>query len=195
MNTKPDDTTLALWLEDELHGEDLAHVEAWAIDHPEQLDARNEIRRWRKMIAAEFSATEEPPAAEFFNERIIHSIRLGQQKKTTHVVSWYRWLTPLAACAGMVLAFLLGMTIHKDTPTPQVNHAPKPPSALPIIYTPEQGVNAEWFTSTDASATVIILNGVDSIPDDVDFSNTASINNSREIDSTASTETPTLIDP
>ena len=52
MNTPPDDNTLALWLDDELEGEELARVEAWAADHPDQLAAREQVREWRKMIGA-----------------------------------------------------------------------------------------------------------------------------------------------
>ena len=36
MNTNPDETTLALWLEDELTGAELAAMDAWAADMPEQ---------------------------------------------------------------------------------------------------------------------------------------------------------------
>jgi hypothetical protein len=50
-------------------------------------------------------------------------------------------------------------------------------------------VTAEWFDSLQASATVIVLNGVQAIPDDTDFSETAYIQRAREIDSTAAIET------
>ena len=47
MNTNPDEAALALWLDDELTGEQLAAVEAWAAGQPEQLSAREEIREIR----------------------------------------------------------------------------------------------------------------------------------------------------
>jgi hypothetical protein len=49
-------------------------------------------------------------------------------------------------------------------------------------------VTAEWFDSLRASATVIVLNGVQAIPDDTDFSETAYLRRAREIDATAATE-------
>jgi hypothetical protein len=58
----------------------------------------------------------------------------------------------------------------------------------PIIYTPEKGVEAEWFSSSAAMATVIVLNGVQAIPDSTDFSHTVYLNRAREIDSTAGTD-------
>ena len=39
----------------------------------------------------------------------------------------------------------------------------------PVVYTPENGVKAEWFASAKASATVIVLNGVTAIPDSHGF--------------------------
>ena len=47
MNTNPDEAKLAMWLDDELQGEELAAMEAWAGSQPEQLAAREEVRRWR----------------------------------------------------------------------------------------------------------------------------------------------------
>jgi hypothetical protein len=65
MNTNPDETMLALWLDDELEGADLASVETWALTQPEQLAARDEIRRWRATMAAALPASEEPHIQTF----------------------------------------------------------------------------------------------------------------------------------
>lgn len=188
MSTKPDDTTLTLWLDDELEGEELAAVEAWAKDHPEQLAARDEIRRWRKMVSASVPATEEPPAPEIFNERIARTIR-GEKSpatdisKPSNIISWRTALMPLAACAGMALAFWLGMINTQPNDTTAGKPA-EDPAFYPVVYTPENGVKAEWFNSVSASATVIVLDGVEAIPDNLDFA-TASTQRWDEIDSTA----------
>ena len=188
MKTPPDDNTLALWLDDELEGEELAQVEAWAADHPEQLEAREQVREWRKMIGNSLPAAEEPPAPEFFNERIQHAIRESQHVAkpiSSKPRSWSPIWMPLAACAGMVLAFWLGAMVQPtDTPAGSTT------DNAPHLYTPEQGVDAKWISSTDASATVIILDGVNAIPDEVDFTAVALHRTWREIDSTASSESP-----
>ena len=188
MNTPPDDNTLALWLDDELEGEELAQVEAWAADQPDQLAAREQVREWRKMIGGSLPAAEEPPAAEFFNERIQHSIRTSnpstspEQRRKSFSTVWM----PVAACAGMAIAFWLGgMVQPADTPPTQAS------DNTPHLYTPEEGVDAQWIASTDAEATVIVLNGVSAIPDEVDFDSVALHRTRREIDSTASSESPT----
>lgn len=195
MNTKCDDAVLALWLDDELQGEELAAAEAWLGGDPEMLAAREETRCWRTMIAAAIPGDEEPPYSEFFNGRIARAMRESVPEPldgTIRRFSWNAVLIPLAACAGMVFTFLLGMkTSTTDRPELvkiDVSGAPKAIPVDPILYTPERGVKAEWFTSLNASATVIVLNGVDAIPDSIDFSATAATPTQHEIDATAGTE-------
>lgn len=190
MNTNPDEATLALWLDDELSGAELAAVEAWAVGHPEQLAAREEIRGWRKTVTTALPASEEPPYPDFFNSRIMQAIRDQTpqaepvRKKSFSIATW---LMPLAACAGMVLAFWVGKTSHA-VPEYDVSNAPRAIPVDPVIYTPENGVNAEWFASTKASANVIVLNGVAAIPDATDFSETVYVPTERGSDSTADIE-------
>ncbi|MES2438296.1 MAG: hypothetical protein V4584_04495 [Verrucomicrobiota bacterium] len=190
MNTNPDEATLALWLDDELTGAELAAVEAWALGQPDQLAAREEIRGWRKTMAGAIPASEEPPYADFFNSRVMQAIR--DQAPTMEPVrkkpfSFTSWLMPLTACAGMVLAFWVGKKSHA-VPEYDVSNAPRAIPVDPVLYTPESGVDAEWFASTKAAATVIVLKGVAAIPDAMDFSETVSLPSDREIDSTADVE-------
>jgi hypothetical protein len=192
MNTNPDEATLALWLDDELTGSEQAAVEAWAAGQPEQLAAREEVRRWRKMIASAVPASEEPPFPDFFNSRILQAIQAPPTPKTTAAPAkersiWRSWLVPLTACAGMALAFWVGKQ-SQAVPEYDVSNAPRAIPVEPMVYTPETGVKAEWFASSKASATVIVLNGVTAIPDSTDFSETVYLPTDREIDSTADNE-------
>jgi hypothetical protein len=190
MNTTPDETRLALWLEDELHGEELAAFETWVADRREHLAAREDVRRWRKMMAEGLPDEQEPPYPDFFNHRIAKSIRDLTPAPTAAAkprFSLGSWFMPLAACTGMVLAFWLGGQ-RRAVPEIDVTGAPRAIPVEPVLYTPEKGVTAEWFDSLQASATVIVLNGVQAIPDDMDFSETAYIKRAREIDSTAAIE-------
>ena len=191
MNTNPDELTLALWLDDELTGDALAAVEAWAAGEPEQIAARGGIRRWRATMAAAIPAAEELPYPEFFNSRVLQAIRDQQPKAAVarkSSLSWNSWWMPLAACAGMAMAFWVGKA-SRTTPDYEALNAPRAIPVEPVVYTPETGVKAEWIASTNASATVIVLNGVTAIPDATDFSDTVDVPMDREIDSTAENET------
>ncbi|MES2658440.1 MAG: hypothetical protein V4689_07465 [Verrucomicrobiota bacterium] len=185
MNTNPDEATLALWLDDELTGDELAAVESWAITQPDQMTAREEVRKWRSMMAMTIPPAEEPPYPEFFNSRVLQGIRDSSPKVppvAKRPFSWTSWLMPLTACAGMVLAFWVGKK-SSTTLEYDVAGAPKAIPVEPVVYTPEKGVDAEWFAR--AAATVIVLNGVAAIPDSTDFSETVYVPMEREIDSTA----------
>lgn len=200
MNTNPDEATLALWLDDELTGEDLAAVEAWAMRQPEQIAAREEIRGWRATMAAALPAAEEPPFPDFFNSRVLQTIREQTPQPAavvpTRKFSWGSLWMPMAACAGMAFAFLVG----KQTSTPAevaavVAEAPRQIVMKPAIYTPEQGVKAEWFASEEASATIIVLEGVTAFPDSMDFAETAYVPARHELNSTANKRLETVSQP
>lgn len=185
----PDEATLALWLDDELTGPEKAAVEAWASQHLEQIAAREEIRQWRATLSAAIPASEEPPYPEFFNHKILQGIREQAPKPVPEKrpAFWKSWLMPVAACAGMALTFWVGT---KSSLPPEINvaGAPRAIPVEPVLYTPDTGVNAELFASSDASATVIVLSGVTAIPDATDFSETVYVPMDREFDSTADIE-------
>jgi hypothetical protein len=192
MNTNPDEAKLAMWLDDELAGDELASFEAWALSQPEHVAARDETRKWRALMVANIPASEEPPYPEFFNSRIAQAIR--EQRPKPAVVEkrksfWQTLLMPLAACAGMVLAFWVGTRTRNLSNEVDVAGAPRAIPVEQIVYTPEGGVNAELITRSDAAAVVIVLDGVRAIPDSMDFSATTYVPVGREFDSTASVET------
>lgn len=189
MNTNPDETRLALWLDDELTGTDLTEMDAWASTRPEQIAAREELRAFRRMMATSLPTSEEPPYPDFFLSRVKQGIRdlqaAGAATKPVAMVSfWKSWVMPIAACAGMVLAFGIGKRSNESTGPFTVL-----PSVSPVVYTPEEGVNAEWFASSGAGANVIVLEGVAAIPDSTDFSETVYVPTARESDRTATRET------
>ena len=83
----------------------------------------------------------------------------------------------------MILAFGIGR--NSGEPDEVVKWKSSPLDIAPVVYTPEEGVNAKWFASNKASATVIVLEGVTAIPDSVDFSQTVYVPTISEADRTA----------
>lgn len=153
---------------------------------------RDHARKWRSMMASAMPASEEPPYPDFFNNRVAQAIRENRPQSAVAEKSRFSWralLMPACACAGMVMAFWLGT---RSQPAPAIAEVTWAPRAIPVehvLYTPESGVEAEYFSSTGAAATVIVLDGVDAIPDDTDFSETVFMKTAREIDATAEVET------
>lgn len=180
MNTTPDDTTLALWLDDELDGADHAAVEAWAATQPDRLHARDEHRRYKAILSTALPASEEPPYPEFFNARIVGTIRRAGTPPAKAAAapaigrSPLAWFMPVAAAAGMVAAFWLG----------NATGGASLPDA-PVVYVTESGIDAEWIVSSAGKPGVIVLSGLEAIPDATDFAQTAYMPLPREADRTA----------
>ncbi|MCX6876702.1 MAG: hypothetical protein NTW21_23270 [Verrucomicrobia bacterium] len=188
MNTKLDETTLARWLDDELQGAELAAVEVSIQGDEALLTRRRELREWRATIGAVIPAVREPLYPEFFNSRIERAIREQAPTRSwlswlpSQAAAWRAWWMPATALAGMALAFWVGTKTGGMTQVPAVPKAVPVPVVVqvPTVYTPERGVAAEWFSSPDAAATVIVLEGVEAIPDTLDFSETAALPGDRE---------------
>ncbi len=185
MNTKTDETLLARWLEDDLDEAELAAFEREIAGDAERLAERDRVRAMRRDIAAVLPAAEEPPYPDFFNSRIERAIREQSGQAGEPAVrrsGWRAFWMPATAVAGMAFAFWLG---KQSVPRQEIVVGPQPPPPVevaaalePGLYTPERGVDAEWFASEDAEATVIVLEGVAAIPDSMDFTETVSVSES-----------------
>ena len=172
MNKEPDETTLTLWIDGELEGEELRRVEAWAQEHPELLAERDAIREMNASIRESVPANVEPPYADFFNQRILRQIE-EEQRMNAPAVSrrskrpFWQWLTAPAAVAVMVLCFYMGTRVSAPVST----HTPEMVafSDVPSVYTPDGSVSADMFRAEDANATIIVLKGLEDIPDDFEM--------------------------
>lgn len=147
-------------------------------DREEFFRQRDELRGWQKMLSEALPSSEEPPYPDFFNSRIAAALGAGRTiddgaRKLTF--SWRKLLMPVAACAGMVLAFWLGARSQPAPVEIDVTGAPKAIPVEPILYTPESGVVAKYLAGAETTATAVILDGVAAIPDDTDFSETVSL--------------------
>lgn len=177
MNTKPAEELLALWVEDELHGADLATVDAWASAQPEWLGYREDARRTRSLLRQVLPAVEEPPYADFFNSRIAREIASAREEVPVKAPSrnWLAWFVPTAAAAGMALCFWAGTHVSTSPSGMAGTGDAAPVAPQPYLYTPESGVEANWYASTEARASVIVLDGVAAIPDTFEIPDTAAI--------------------
>lgn len=177
----PDEEMLALWVEDELTGEFATSVNAWAAVQPEWLARREEAREIKALLRGNLPAAEEPPYADFFNSRISREIaresaaEVAAAPAKTAPGSFWRFFLPATSVVGMAFCFWAGTRL---VPAQQGQAAPplaNIPAAMPVLYTPEQGVTAAYFNSSPAHAEVIVLNGVAAIPDSFEVPETAAV--------------------
>lgn len=166
MNTKPADEILALWVEDELDAATATEVERWAVSRPEWLERRQQARWSRDLLRPALGGTTEVPHPEFFNARIRREIEIATTPAPKIHRGPWRWLMPTTAAAGMALGFLLGEGRNSGSASPRLAA-----EMTPVLYTPQQGVEAEYLGGDEA--TVIILAGVQAIPDEWEIPETA----------------------
>lgn len=169
MKTPPDETTLTLWMDGQLEGEDLQHMEAWAQQHPELLAERDAIQAMSQNIKDAVPNSVEPQYPDFFNQRIMNAIQEtstpapAAQKSSG---SFWRWLAAPLAAGAMALCFYLGTQVStQDTGAAGQSLA----TVSPTVYTPDSGVQADIFVDTEQAATVIVIEGLQDIPDDLEM--------------------------
>ncbi|MGB2402120.1 MAG: anti-sigma factor family protein [Akkermansiaceae bacterium] len=171
----PDPAELTLWIDGELNGDDLARVESWAKNHPEYLVERDAVRAMKSEIRSTIPASVEPPYADFFNQRIMRTIEDGSanasEQRTTAGFALIagklgKWLALPATAAAMLICFYIGTQVNQVTapPSPVVKV-----SAKPTIYMPDGNVRANIFSPANNAATVIVLEGLEDIPDDFEI--------------------------
>jgi len=190
MNTKPDEIQMALWLEDELEGAERDQLDAWAAGHPELLQQRDELRAWKGWMKQALPVAESVPQPEFFQARVSREIRtLDAARESSAVVArgggWRGILLPVASAAGMAFCFWLGGRYGNGVGgAVAAGTAAQPVMAsgalTPVLYTPESQVAAHAFNSDGAAATVIVLEGVDAMPDSFEVPDSAAREGSRE---------------
>lgn len=168
----PDEELLGRWLEDELTGAEREQAEAWVAEHPEWLEWREDTRAWKSTLQAALPSEEEPPAVEFFDARLSRLVReeAGAPRESVPVPARAEartstWWVPVAAAAGMAFCFWAGMRLASGDGA----------STMPVVYTPEQGVEAQVFESDGAEGTVIVLDGVAAIPDSFEIPDRATL--------------------
>jgi len=175
MNKAPNETTLTLWMDGELHGDELQQMEAYAKEHPELLTERDAIQAMSRSIQDNLPASIEPPYPDFFNERVLHAIETERPVETAQAssnesVGFWKWLIAPVAAGAMAVCFYLGTQVSSSDATPgmaSMNNAPT--IAASTVYTPDSSVESNIFVAGDQQTTVIVLEGLEDIPDDMNM--------------------------
>lgn len=171
----PDETMLTRWMDGELSGDELAQVELWAQGHPGILAERDAVQAMQKSIKESVPADREPPYADFFNQRILRMIQNEQARHSPDTgesgsqwlgLLWSKWSALPVAAVAMALCFYLGTRVSFE---PQAKGPVASALAAPMIYTPDADIRANVFSSHGNGATVIVLEGLDDLPDDLEI--------------------------
>ncbi|MGJ8675942.1 MAG: anti-sigma factor family protein [Akkermansiaceae bacterium] len=167
--TSPNEATLTLWMDGELKGDELKYVELWVQEHPEILAERDAVQAMNQQISTHLPNSIEPPYPEFFNQQVLRQINQdnldSQTTETKQKASFWQWFAAPMAAAGMAACFFLGTQIKSS---PEYNQSGKV-AQYSSVYTPDGSVHADMFNSDEEGITVIVLEGLQDIPDELNI--------------------------
>ena len=169
MNENRKEELLTRWMDDSLSEEELRELEPVLAESPELKDEREEYHKVRGALRAVIPAEVDPPYPEFFNthlERLVQdatrSERAARKTKGTGPGRlWVLWLAP-AAAAAVVAAFILGLNSAPQQPPPVLG-ASEDGSA---VYSPLASVSADIVHDKALGATLIVVEGLDTLSDE-----------------------------
>lgn len=137
-------------------------------------------------IREHVKADVEPPYPDFFNQKILRAIEseevVAQSERSQEAKGmrgFWQWVTaPVAipmAMGAMALCFYLGTQFDNPPPVDGGALTVVTPTPAGSVYTPDGAVSAAMFKSDKAEATVIVLEGLDDIPDDLEMAGGPSV--------------------
>lgn len=166
MKTQSDENhDLIRWLDGEMTAAERSAFEGTLKNDPELAAEAESMRQLSASLKTHLPTELPVPHADFFNSQI--QVRIAQLEadetrgsrqsadSTVGWLSWLRmpWLAGAAAAAFAVAGFVWMQTASTDGA-----------STIASTYTPDPAVHAQVFHSAEASATVLMLDGLAPIP-------------------------------
>lgn len=165
MKTPSDENhDLIRWLDGEMTADERRAFEATLQNDPELAAEAESMRQLSESLKTHLPAEMPVPHADFFNSQI--QVRIAQMEldearerekaaeSTAGWLSWLRmpWLAGAAAAAFAIAGLVWTQNSSNGT------------STIASTYTPNPSVHAQVFHSSDAQATVLMLDGLEPVP-------------------------------
>ncbi|MEM0896785.1 MAG: hypothetical protein AAGJ79_07845 [Verrucomicrobiota bacterium] len=179
MNQERKEQLVTLWIDDQLSNDERVEWDAAIAGDPTLLEEATAAKDAMKMLKAEIPASKEPPYADFFNSQIqkrIHEEDSAASQRSTEpvatfsldgILNWLRSPLTLASAAAVAIAlFVNGVGRGGDVePTLASNH-----TVVQAVFTPDSAINVTSKFDDYADAHVILLDGIDAVPEDFEIS-------------------------
>ncbi len=167
MKTPSEDHDLIRWLDGEMNSAERAQFTARLESDPALKAEVDMMQRLSADLRSSLPAEMPVPFGDFFNSqiqmRISQEASVGEPVATESRASWLHWFrlpgfaTIAAVSAAVVIA---GVMIFQQTVGSSAE------SVVLSTYAPSQGVQVSSYHSTEAGATVLMLNGLEDVPAD-----------------------------
>lgn len=165
MKTQSDENhDLSRWLDGEMNATERAQFEAALKNDPELAAEAESMRQLSASLREHLPADMPVPHADFFNSQI--QVRIAQleaddaraQRGAKSTAGWLSWLRMpwLTAAAAVVVAGVAWLHFDRSGGV----------STIASTYAPNPAVTTQVFHSSEAHATVLMLEGLDPVPAD-----------------------------
>lgn len=160
------------WIDDCLTPDEQVIVDAALAEDPSLIEEVESARGLGDLMKSEFPASQEPMYPDFFNSQILNKVaqidREGAAKTAEKSSPWwarigFAWV-PASGLAA-VLAFFAGTKVNP--PEQDADFAAA--TELPNVYTPGGNHKTRVVANAQGEVSVIVVEGLDAIGDDVDF--------------------------
>ena len=170
MNQERKEELVVRWMDNEkLSASESEELELILKAEPELQAMRDDHSQVRSELQATFKPVEDVPYGDFFQTKLEQAIRDIDHKEAPVVKSkssWrdsLRWWLAPVAVGAMAVAFLAGTRVGKAPVESQLVVAQE--KSRPLVYTPEGGVTSTIVNADAAGTSVIVLDGLQPIPD------------------------------
>jgi len=163
MKAPSEDHDLIRWLDGEMNASELARFTARLESDPALKAEAEFMQRMSQDVRTSLPAEMPVPFGDFFNSQI--QVRIAQEDSSTQRAgarsSWLDWfqLPGFATITAVVAAMLIAVAMILQQP-------PSSDSLVLSTYAPNQTIQVSSFHSSDAHATVLMLDGLEEVPAD-----------------------------
>lgn len=167
MNQERKEELIVKWVDDALTTAEQEEVAKLLEAEPEWRSFKEGHLEVRHQIQAAYPTDADVPYGDFFSSRLQRaiaedSVSPAEKSKPSLWSQFLRWGAAPAMAAALAVAFLAGTQVQKpEVAAPEFVYHPE-------VYTPAGGVSAS-YASLENTGTVILLDGLEAIPESVDL--------------------------
>ena len=165
------------WVDGKLSSDEEKQLEVLIEADPSISDELESMKSLGQDLKSEIKSSVEPPYGDFFNSQLMRKVDLEvkSQQPAKKVERWWqslRWAGAPAGALALVLAFFAG---HRVSQPEEVDGMARSgenqdaTEALPTVYFAGEVLDAEVIADSDGEVSVIVVNGLAAISDDIDF--------------------------
>ncbi len=159
---------LTRWLDGAMNDAERAAFETEMADNPVLRAEADDLQQLGGLLRSHVVTEKTMPHADFFNSQIqeriaeLHRSEARAKSQPSGAAAWLDWLRKPWAIAAATAMVAFGFFLTHFTED-------KPQTIVLGLYTPNPSVRATSYHSSEADATVLMLDGLDPIPENKDI--------------------------